>query len=125
MSVVPSAHPEMTKNMRAPKTKNRLPHQRDSTCPVVFEKIFRFCLYPNQTYNSRHPAPAERGVSRSSRTLARDAVDATVPTDERRGADGEVVWFRRPDAGVKLAAMLSHRGLRWWQKSPVTRKSAK
>jgi len=29
--------------------------------------------------------------------------------DERHGADGEVVSFWRPDAGVKLAAMLPHR----------------
>jgi hypothetical protein len=24
-------------------------------------------------------------------------------------ADGEIVWSRRPDAGVKLATMLAHR----------------
>jgi hypothetical protein len=39
-------------------------------------------------------------------------------------ADGEAVWSRRPDAGVKPAAMLAHRGLRWWQESPVTKESA-
>jgi hypothetical protein len=39
--------------------------------------------------------------------------------------DGEVVWSWRPDAGVKSAAMLAHRGLRRWQESPVTWESAK
>ena len=32
---------------------------------------------------SRHPAPATRGVSRSSRTQARDAMDVFASTDER------------------------------------------
>lgn len=32
---------------------------------------------------SRHPAPATRGVSRSSRTPARDAMDVFASTDER------------------------------------------
>ena len=30
-------------------------------------------------------------------------MDAFVPRDERLKADGEVVWSRHPDAGVKLA----------------------
>jgi hypothetical protein len=30
-------------------------------------------------------------------------VDALARHDERAKADGEVVWSRRPDAGVKLA----------------------
>jgi hypothetical protein len=34
-------------------------------------------------------------------------------------ADGEVVWFWRPDAGAKLATILSYRGLRRGQESPV------
>ena len=40
-------------------------------------------------------------------------------------ADGEVVWSWRPDAGVKQAAMLAHRGLRRGQESPVPEESAK
>jgi ribosomal protein S13 len=40
-------------------------------------------------------------------------------------ADGEVVWFWRPDADAKLATMLIHRGLRRRQPSPVSGKSAK
>ena len=43
-------------------------------------------------------------------------------------ADGEVVWSRRPDAGVKLAMMLCTGCLasrrRWWQESPVAREIA-
>jgi len=39
-----------------------------------------------------------------------------------READGEVVWFWRLDAGVKSAEMIRRR---WWQKSPITRKSTK
>src|ERR1700684_333709 len=38
-------------------------------------------------------------------------------------ADGEVVWSRRPDAGVKFRGQVSAE--RWWQKSPVTKESPK
>jgi len=38
------------------------------------------------------------------------------------GADGEVVWSWRPDAGVKLAEIFCRRQ---WQESPVTGESAK
>jgi hypothetical protein len=37
-------------------------------------------------------------------------------------ADGEVVWFWRPDAGAKFAEMICGRR---WQESPVTGKSTK
>jgi hypothetical protein len=37
-------------------------------------------------------------------------------------ADGEVVWFWRPDAGAKFVEMICERR---WQKSPVTGKSTK
>jgi hypothetical protein len=36
--------------------------------PVPTEKIFRFARRANHLYNSRHPVPHKRGVSRSSRT---------------------------------------------------------
>src|SRR5215510_8509502 len=39
-------------------------------------------------------------------------------------ADGEVVWFWRPDAGAKLL-VIEHRWRRRWQESPVTGKSTK
>jgi hypothetical protein len=45
-----------------------------------------------------------RGADRESSRNARwDAVDAKLATDERGDADGEGVWFRRPEAGVKFA----------------------
>src|SRR5215475_10788926 len=34
----------------------------------------------------------------------RDAMDAVGARDERGRADGEIVWSRRPDAGVKFLA---------------------
>src|SRR2546423_8655263 len=37
-------------------------------CPAPLAKIFPFSATPNQFYNSRHPVPHTRGVSRSSRT---------------------------------------------------------
>jgi hypothetical protein len=40
-------------------------------------------------------------------------------------ADGEVVWSWRAHAGVKPAAMLTHRGLRRWQTSWFTGESPK
>jgi hypothetical protein len=53
----------------------------DSTSPVLFEKIFRFAADPNHFHIPRRPVP-QRGVSRSSRTLERDAVDAGGASDE-------------------------------------------
>jgi hypothetical protein len=40
-----------------------------------FQKLF-LTLDPNQMFIPRHPALSKRGVSRSSRTLARGAMDA-------------------------------------------------
>jgi hypothetical protein len=53
----------------------------------------------DSVYIPSHPAP-QRGVSRSSRTLVRDAMDAIGAQDGRIGADGEVVWSWTPSAGV-------------------------
>jgi len=52
----------------------------------------------------------------------RDAVDAAAPLTNGAEADGEVVWSRRPDAGVKFADLVRRR---WWQTSPVTKESTK
>jgi len=52
-------------------------------------------------------------------------MDAVARKTRRAEADGEVVWFWRPDAGVKLAKTRSAPRWRWWQQSPVARKSAK
>jgi hypothetical protein len=70
------------------------------SCPALRTKIFRLTRRANQNYNSRHPVPHE-GRWPSSRTLGWDAVDADVLTTNGTEAYGEVVWSRRPDAGVK------------------------
>jgi hypothetical protein len=61
----------------ARKQKVLLCDQGDSTCPALPEKINRFAITPNQIDNCPIPF-RERDVSRSSRTLVRDAVDAAV-----------------------------------------------
>ncbi len=68
----------------------------------------------------------QEGRTRRHERGVRDAM-AVVTPPRRSGvtADGEVVWFWRPDAGAKLATMLSHRGQRRGQESPVPGKSAK
>jgi hypothetical protein len=48
---------------------------------------------PNQSHLPRRPASIKRGVSRSSRTLERDAMDALARKTRRAEAYGEVVWF--------------------------------
>jgi hypothetical protein len=60
-----------------------------------FSSVFRKIMvdYPR-------PGPA-RGAYASSRTWAGDAMDADARNDEARGADGEIVWSRSPDAGIK------------------------
>jgi hypothetical protein len=52
------------------------------SCQSVATKIFRFIRSQNRVYGSRHPAPRQRGVSRSSRNVARVAMDALASTDE-------------------------------------------
>jgi hypothetical protein len=39
--------------------------------------------------------------------LVRDAVDAAALLTNSAKADGEIVWFWRPDAGVKLRGLVS------------------
>ena len=48
----------------------------------------------------------ERGASRSSRYARRDAMDAMRHETNDVIADGEIVWFWRPDAGAKFAQTL-------------------
>jgi hypothetical protein len=55
--------------------------QRDSTCPVPSQKIFRFAADPNQIHNSRHPVPTE-GRFAIVTDVGRDAVDAGGAADE-------------------------------------------
>jgi hypothetical protein len=54
-------------------------------------KIFPFPPDPNQIYIDCRPAPTE-GRFAIVTDVRRDAVDALATQDERRNADGEVVW---------------------------------
>jgi hypothetical protein len=70
-------------------------------------------------------APIKRGGSRSSRTLGagcdgRTSPGAIVSATSGVGADGEVVWSWRSDAGAKLVKTPSASHGRRWQKSMVT-----
>jgi hypothetical protein len=56
--------------------------QTDLPCPVLSAKRFPFPATPNHLYIPRHPVPLLRGVSRSSRTLERDAMDASCAADD-------------------------------------------
>jgi len=58
------------------------------------------CLYVPVSFQS-----ATRGVSRPSRTLDWNAMDAAVSRDERMTADGKGVWSWPPDAGVKSCGL--------------------
>jgi hypothetical protein len=56
----------------------------------------------------------------------RNAVDVDGAKDERaRRTDGEVVWSRHLDAGVKQVAMLAHRDVRRRQERPIAGESTK
>jgi hypothetical protein len=51
---------------------------------------------------ARPVPPRSEGRTRRHERWVRDAMDAVATQDERRWRDGEVVWFWRPDAGVKF-----------------------
>ena len=76
--------------------------------PVVLicRRRSRLCRRANQIYDSTPSRPLERGVSRSSRNVGRNAVDAEVPLTSGAEADGKIVRSWRPDAGVKLAEVI-------------------
>src|SRR2546421_9727942 len=69
-------------------------------------KIFRFTIRKSRIITPAIPAH-KRGVSRSSRYVGWNAVDALASgvfftPDENAKAYGEVVWSWRRDAGAKL-----------------------
>jgi hypothetical protein len=68
---------------RAPKPQFPETIQSDLGCPVLLAKILRFCSPSIDGFFCVVP-PHKRGVSRSSRTLRRDAVDALALQDEGR-----------------------------------------
>ena len=62
-------------------------------------------MTPNQIYNHRRPVPTQGAFRDRHGRWKRDAMDAIaqahiVRTNEAI-ADGEIVWFWRPDAGAK------------------------
>jgi|SRR5882724_1428010 len=79
---------------------------------------------PKSPYIPCRPVP-QRGVSRSSRTLERDAMDASGVTDE--SACPRTAKSCGPDAPTLASSWrrcFASRW-RWWQESPVTRESPK
>jgi len=80
------------------------PDQAVSTCPVPSPKIFPFAPDPNHFHNSRHPVPHEGRIAIVT-DAGWDAVDTVTPLTNGADVDGEVVWSRRPDAGVKFCGM--------------------
>ena len=62
-------------NSGSTKPGKSLPHSLSSPRPPLRAKIFRFAITPNHRYKLRVPS-RQRGVSRSSRTLGWNAVDA-------------------------------------------------
>jgi hypothetical protein len=109
-------------------TGKSLPHCHRSPRLPLHLKIFRFAITPNQRYNLRVPS-RQRGVSRSSRTLGWNAVDAgalrarmfrragrsigfvsgTSAQDERRFCVRRSRVVLTPVAGAKSAGGFSFR----------------
>src|ERR1700738_4873272 len=71
-------------------------------CPALRAKIFRFPRRANQPHNSLHPVPPE-GRRPSSQTRGRERWTRRLRLTSAAVAYGEIVWVRRPGAGVKLA----------------------
>jgi len=61
-------------------------------------------------YSSR-PAPHEGRFAIVTNVGWQDAMDALPQLTNAAGADGEIVWFRPPDAGVKPCVTNARR--RW------------
>jgi hypothetical protein len=74
--------------------------QIKKSCPSLPRKIFRLTRRANQRYQLARPA--RQGALAIVTNARRDAVDADVPLTNGTEAYGEVVWFWRPDAGVKF-----------------------
>ena len=69
-------------------------------------KIFQFPFDPNHLHIPRRPVPP-RGAFRDRHGRGAGCGGRKERVDEGADlADGEAVWSRRPDAGVKLAMML-------------------
>jgi hypothetical protein len=93
--------------------------QIKKSCPSLPRKIFRLTRRANQRYQLARPA--RQGALAIVTNARRDAVDADVPLTNGTEAYGEVVWFWRPDAGVKLRGFIRGATV---AKKPVTEESA-
>jgi hypothetical protein len=72
------------------------------SCQAPESKIFRFRGRANQCFESSRLARQEGRLAIVT-NARRDAVDVDAPLTNGAEAYGEVVWSRRPDAGVKFA----------------------
>ena len=70
------------------------------SCQAVGRKIFPLPRRANQNYNSRHPVPS-RGALAIVANVGQGAMDARLRKTSAVLAYGEIVWVRRPGAGVK------------------------
>jgi hypothetical protein len=79
---------------RCSKKMNLAATRRANQCIVVQPLEKKYSGFPKTQITAIYTAsrPTQRGVSRSSRTLERDAVDAKVSLTNGTDADGEVVW---------------------------------
>jgi hypothetical protein len=69
--------------------------------PISDFQNFRLTAGANQHYSDL--VPSHRGALRNVINAGRDAVDAAAQLTNSAEAYGQVVWFRRPNAGVKSA----------------------
>src|ERR1700733_2245678 len=86
------------------RSRDDMSEQRTDLPVVPMCRINTRCAVGQITANSsRVSCLGLRGVAHRHQRGARDAMDVNAPPDERRlFADGEAVWSRRLDAGVKL-----------------------
>ena len=90
--------------------------------PRACDKTTRRAKFPfprraNHWLKSARLARSEGACARHERCGGMRWTRVTAQTSTVT-ADGEVAWSWRPDAGVKSAVMLAHRGRRWWQEKP-------
>src|ERR1700709_1581301 len=85
-----------------PLRQNNATGKSPKVCPALRAKISPLPRRANQKFNSRHPVPSE-GRWLSSRTRGRERWTRRLRLTSVALAYGEIVWVRRPGAGVKLA----------------------
>src|SRR5437016_9537355 len=100
-------------NQSAPQNSCLVAGEDDDKASRLISEIqkFRLPTDPNQFTDSHRPVP-QRGVAQRHQRWERDAVDAGGALTNGAHADGEVVWFRRPDAGVKSARRSADDGVK-------------